>query len=284
MDTLTYLTLENLIQVKAPYYCLFDVIPISDSSLCAKVRNEYLDEKEHGPIAGGEAGRHLAICGSLQLARAYNYNEPAYFLAIGATITRDNLEVSASDFYELTVHQKEIGKRNAVVEGTISNANGTAIFTVEIQYQVLRNSVFSKLFAGNKVETPTLDFNPYMDRKHLSEIVVNGKEARATYGVVHPEDCKGHFENYPALPVAIVANLYAELGFALYHALTENKFEKIALLESEISAERLAFSGEKVDFELHAVEVLSENNISFKGSVSSEGKVISRASFVFCGA
>lgn len=280
---LTDQSLESLIQVKSPYYCLFDILPINEKCLTAKANNEYLDPNELGPVGGGEAGRHLAICGSLQLARSYNYGESAYFLAVGATIKRQNLEVIASEYYQLEVCEKSLGKRTATVEGTIFNTHGEAIFVVEIHYQVVRNSIFSKLFAGNKKEISAIDYNPYVDRKRLKNIRIEGSDARATYGVVQPEDCSGHFQNYPALPVAIIANLYAELGFALFHSLTKNSFNKIALIESNISAERLAFSGEKVDFELTVTEIRSKDTIAFHGNVLSNDQLISKASFVFQG-
>jgi hypothetical protein len=58
-------SLESLIEVHAPYNILYDISPNTDNGLNAKVKNEYLLPNEGAPIGVAEAGRHMAIMGSM---------------------------------------------------------------------------------------------------------------------------------------------------------------------------------------------------------------------------
>jgi hypothetical protein len=269
----------NLIMVKYPYNKLFG-IKYDGEILEAKVINEYLTEGEEGPIGVAEAGRHLAICGSICLAKEYNFNDSAYFLAIHAKLTRIDSKIENSDFFSLKTKAIFKGKRNAKIHGEIFSDSNELIFSVEIEYQIIQQNIFQKLFNKN-LNTTIIQNNvsPYIKRKNLTNLIVSNKNAQGDYGKVLPHECEGHFENYPALPVAIVGNLFIDLGIKLFNKHTNNTFSKALIIDTEIKALRLAFSGEEVRFSTNLKSIISEDEVIITGEAKVEDEIVSTIEF-----
>ncbi len=277
--------LTSLIMVKAPYNVIYDICINSDDSVSGKIKNEYLSEQEGGPIGVSEAGRHLAILGSMALAKDYGFPDAHYYLAIHATLDRHSSQIKHADSY-LALNVKTLlkEKRTATVTGEIRYPDGELIYTITIVYKVLSQSVFSKLFGQHKnSEKIQNTISPYINRKKLTSLVFEGDKVTGTYGEVLAKECEGHFLDYPALPVAIIGNLYVELAIKLFNKYTNNQFDKMIVLNTTINALRLAFSGEEVIFEHSIKEVLSADSVILSGVTKVRGEVISNTEIKLLG-
>lgn len=252
---------EDLIMVKHPYNRLEDYELLKDGSLKAKVQNEYLFEKEGGPIGCAEVGRHVAILGSIALANQLGVN-PQYYLAVKAKLNRSNSKVYDSDFFNVKVKVLECNKRTGKIAGVLRDDAAQLLYVVEVDYKIISKPVFSQLFEKHYKSLGSDDFkSPYKFRKSLSNIQIDNLVAHGNYGVIEEQDCKGHFENFPALPVAIIGNLYSELGIHLFQELTQNKYNKVNVEYANIHAFELAFAGEEVSFK---AELKEDKSSSYK--------------------
>ncbi len=270
---------EDLIMVKYPYNKLYDISTNEDISE-AKVNNEYSTEGEEGPIGVAEAGRHLAIFGSIHLAKEYNFTAAAYFLATHAILKRSESNIDDLDFLYLQVKTVFKEKRKAKIYGEIFSTRKELIFSVEIEYQIIQQAIFHKLFKS-KINTIIAknEISPYIKRKTLKNIIISNNMANGEYGTVLAEECEGHFKNYPALPVAIVGNLFIDLGIKLFHNNTNNIFNNVKIIHTNIKALRLAFSGEEVCFFTNIKSIISENTLIITGVAKVQDEVIARVEF-----
>lgn len=274
---------ENLIMVKYPYNKLFDIKAEGEISK-AKVINEYSNIGEEGPIGVAETGRHLAISGSIHLAKEYDFNCPAYFLAIHAKLVRTEHQIEHSEFLSLKIQTIYKRKRNAKVQGEIYSDSNKLIFSAEIEYHIIQQNVFRKLF-NKHLNTSALknEVSPYIKRKSFQNITLTNTVAQGFYGAVLPEECEGHFEDFPALPVAIVGGLFIDLGIKLFHHATRFAFNKVIITHTEIEALRLAFSGEEVSFSTSIKSTISENELIISGEARVKDEIIAKTEFTIEG-
>lgn len=277
-------TLNELSMVEPPYNKLYDLNLNIDNSLSAKVDNEYLYTLEGGPIGVAESGRHIAILGSIVLANDYNFGEKCYFLAIHANLIRESNDIQISTTLELTVKTIQKEKRTASIYGEIFDLNGRLIFSINVTYQVLRENTFTRLYKNNRFDNHTInEISPYVNRKRFQNIRINNTQAIGHYGTIEPNDCLGHFKNYPALPVAIVGNLFIELGMELFKKNSHCFFSKIIVLKTEIKALRLAFSGEEISFSTKIKKCNSNGSLVISGQATVKDNIVSTIKFELFG-
>lgn len=252
MET-TQSLLFSKIMVKEPYNILYDLQKETETSIIAKVDDEYCYKDEHGPISISEAGRHLAILGSMVLADKADAQN--YYLAVGADLKRHKFtSKTESQTFKLFAELINVDKKKGEVYGIISNEDNEIIYEAVIQYNLLRAVLFPRLFKQYKyTDIPQNNFkNPYRDRRSFSDIKISKDEIEAVYGTIQPEECLGHFEEYPALPVAIISNLFGELGVRLFlHNFPQ--LSKAYFTNAKLSAQRLAFHGEHLTFKAEVV-------------------------------
>ncbi len=243
--------LQSFISVEAPYNVLTQIENYNDG-LSAIVTNEFLNKYEGGPIACGEFGRHLAILGSLVLANTRTDSCKHYYLATNAKIERVYEDTCIKDvitnddfcFYARPILNE---KRLGGIKGYVTDEKGKVVFSGEVYYQIIPYNTFEKLFRKRRLDTSAVDSSIFK-RKTIKKFIHNDLSVTANYGEVSKEHCSGHFKNYPALPVAIIANLFMELGIELCkkHKLGSN--EKFIVKGAQIEAVRLVFATEKVQF------------------------------------
>lgn len=271
--------LGNLIMVEAPYNILQELTPMEYGGVRAKVWNEYLHPDEGGPIGGAECGRHLAILGSIALAASFNHKKRHYYLAIHAVLNRKTDLTDEIPHFNLYAIPVMADKRKGKIYGEILGAHNELLYTAEVEYMIMSPAVFTKFYGKNKLETKveTID-EPYRNRRHLSNWVVEGDRARADFGTIAAAECEGHFRDYPALPVALVGNLFGELGFRLFR---ENLpgYRKIISPYTSIRAYRLAFAGEFVHFVGRISKRLSSNTILVTAEAKVDDEIIANVEF-----
>ncbi|WP_107822830.1 hypothetical protein [Mangrovibacterium marinum] len=273
------LNLEELIMVEEPYNILQDLEVQDDGSIRATVVNEYIDRDEGGPMGGGECGRHLAILGSIVLAHAYNHKKRHYYLAVHALLSRKSDQVFAAEELLLTAKPTLMEKRKGTVYGELLSADNEVIFTAEVEYLVMSPAVFTKFYGKYQVDTPVHNgVSPYINRRHLSDITLNGERATGEFGIVQASECEGHFRNYPALPVALIGNLFGELGFALFKHNVPG-FKRIISPRTSIRAYRLAFTGEHVRFVGRISKYISDDTIQVTAEAKVGDEIVSNVEF-----
>lgn len=239
--------LKGLIMVSSPYNCLYDYETLKDGGLKARVKNEFLYPDEGGPIGAAEVGRHIAILGSIALAKAMGNESPMYFLAVKAGLNRSNSKVYKSNFLELKVRPITFNNRSGSIAGIVRDDHAQLVYVVDVDYQVVSIPLFEKLFFEHRNQrVGPVDYNPYVERKELRNVVFEPGVAVGDFGIVEEVDCAGHFENAQALPVAIIGNLYSALGIQLCKNESGDIFQKYTIESARINAFRLAFAGEYV--------------------------------------
>lgn len=276
-------SLDSKIMVKAPYNILYDLQTTHEGSITAKVKNEFSLPEEHGPISASEAGRHLAILGSIALS--HKSEESNYYLAKEAEIKRQSTSVGQSEVFYAQSTVISQNKRTGEVAGRILDKNHHEIYSIVVKYQIINTTLFAKLFRGFHNQEPIYNTtSPYQSRKELSEITITEDEITANYGTVLANECEGHFKDYPALPVAIICNSFTSLGLKLFLNTNAHKFTKAMATHALIKADRLVFSGEQLSFKGIIKHESQDNNtmtVYFEGLVNH--KKVAEATFTILG-
>jgi hypothetical protein len=92
---------------------------------------------------------------------------------------------------------------------TSTSLDGVTIYELDVAYKVMKADLFQKLF-GNKFYATTSAFhaNPYTQNISIENLQFNITSVSGELGAIKPENCIGHFENYPALPIAILSSAF----------------------------------------------------------------------------
>lgn len=277
METINLLT--DKIMVKSPYNILFNLKEETDGSISAQVNHEFTLPTECGPISASEAGRHLAILGSIALSM--KSEKPSYYLAINANIKRETKTFKVSKTFTLNTRVTVQNNRKGSVAGEIFDEEKELIYSIKVDYQVITPQLFSKIFKPYLNEFPIENTaSPYKYRKGLSCISVREDAVNAEYGPVVPSECEGHFKNYPALPVAVICNLFAELGSSLLFHHFPSEYAKFITTEATIQANRLVFAGEKLTFSGQTLKKLSNQSMVISSAAYVDEQKVAGAKFV----
>lgn len=251
--------IKDLICVTKPYFALTNFQQLNDGILQAEVTVENLSSSESTLISGAEAGRHLAILGSCVLALENPLDSKHYYLANKAVLKRakkvkENTHTANPQPIVLILQAKvvslQLDQKFGSVEAKILTQNGDLIFTLNVSYQVLKADLFQKLFKRGYTEIPlTIQENPYTQISNFNDVQYQANILTADIGRICPTKCIGHFDNYPALPIAILCGSLAKLGAMHLKLMLNNDKIVYALREVTMSASRLAFAGEMVYIE-----------------------------------
>jgi hypothetical protein len=249
-------SLLQRIEVSAPYFALRDVRLVADGIATATVDREYAMGLEAGVISTAEAGRHMAILGSIAAASLQPTSERHFYLAHrarvaafrvspGADLSGRGLRVSA---------QATLQRRTARAETRITLPNGEPLFVMTVEYKVMVDHLFMRFVA--KPGMPACEPLPVagIDAPALALADVqrfHEQEARAEL-TVRAFDCAGHFAGCPALPVAKLMHALALVAGSVLKPLDDRSERPSYQPElAEIEADSLAFAGERLA--LHAV-------------------------------
>ena len=257
------------IEVSKPYFAL-NHLSFSDGKIHASVPKEQPMGNELGCMAAAEAGRHLAILGSCSLAHTNPKKEKHYYIAHKAKLTALS---QASDCYE-SLHAvsrtESFNSRLGIAHATLFNRSGP-IFGLEVQYHVIREKVFHKLYKSRAVEQIDSNINPYENSFDINNIEVSGNTLKADLGPLSPEHCIGHFDVIPCLPVAVLMHALSRSAGILLSSICQSEIS-YRVLDASINAENFAFAGEMVNI---TVEKLSheDSDYSFRCVASGESGI-----------
>lgn len=237
--------------VRPPYFKLTDLAPFGHDGVQAYVLFESPPGLERNERASAEVARHLAILGSCALARNNPRAGRHYYLATEGILTRHRTSYRRA-LEPMTVRAKPDGNQWAEIE--LMTPEGELDSTVRCRYQVLSERLFARLFKGHRAigdSSPASSLSPYATPIATRLVRADATSATSLLQKVTPPMCLGHFEEYPAMPVAILMDVLHRL--ACEHAST-NVHPRLRLSSAKMNAERLAFAGESVEFSVVLLE------------------------------
>jgi hypothetical protein len=261
--------------VRDPYFALSEVRVAGEGKLTARVPVEQETGGEASPINAAEVGRHLAILGSCAAAQVNPKEGQHYYLARRARLERLHAGPlpRATGLLLGTARAEFREKRTATAHTRLTDERGQALFSLEVDYNVLSAAAFLRLFQGARQDmrrepraergprNTSADFaalrtNPHREPPPLHGYVRDGECLKATLGPVSAELCKGHFALHPVLPVAVVMSGLSGLAGTLLRELVGNPSARYLVKHGEVRADSLAYAGESVTFgsHLHGVE------------------------------
>lgn len=256
------------IDVRPPYFALDGVELAQPGSAYARVRPEHPLGHEDGPLAAAEAGRHLAILGTCACRSVSELAAPHYYLAKRARLVHhvDHGPVYAPHFVASAQAVEPLQRRDARAHAVLRAAeSGALMYELDVTYKVLSQPAFERLFSAHRrdmraqprqEQTTELDAdqllalrgNPYQRPLPLEITRRTPESVRARLRSVTADLCAGHFPLYPSLPVAmLMQGLSALCGEALRGRW--GNLARYRVIAADISAERLAFVGERLFFE-----------------------------------
>lgn len=124
-----------------------------------------------------------------------------------------------------------------------------------VNYHIVNSTAFERIYKQYRKESINYNIeSPYHTREQLQNIQLSHGQLRATLEV-KAELCAGHFDYYPAMPVArLMQNLIGAAGELLYVQLDYPNNFKYLVLDAQVRAKDLAFAGAKIDVSVDYLE------------------------------
>lgn len=228
------------IGVQPPYYSLFDVAQ-EGARFHASAVAESPPYLEVGPMPAAELGRHAAITGSCHAATLQQDDGRRYYLARGAECRYvPNVQPYGSEV-RFTSDVAEMSKRACRVSVT-ATAGGKPLAAFEINYTILTEAAFQRLFRIRAQHTPAAP-SPYGTLLQ-SALTQQGATVEQRIEALPVAACAGHFDGYPALPVAVLMGQLSYLAGRLFG----DPPRPFRVVRGEVSATDLAWAGETSRF------------------------------------
>lgn len=207
------LDVTGSICVTPPYFALTDLRQVAPGEATATIPIETDPGRQAAGIGLFEAGRHLAILGLSAAATVNPTPGRHYYLARTgdcdwlAPATEPNTPVPKA----LHGHAQAAftGPRHVTAHTTLADPDGTVLARLIVTYDVLSERLFAHFFGPPATPAPH-PHNPYSRPLPLDNLVFHGDAVSADIAVT-PDLCAGHFDGYPALPVAITATIMTTL-------------------------------------------------------------------------
>lgn len=208
----------------------------------------------------GELSRHSAIAGLCAVAMRQRDAQRRYYLATKATFTGYPSGAPYGSTLQFAARVTEFGKRNAKASITASH-QGETVATLEVEYTILNTLVFERLHAFRRQPTPYTHLEPVL----IQTIEWHGNTGVAYLPALPVAMCAGHFDNYPAAPVALLMDQLAQIA--------ERFVQRPSYIAwGEIEATRLCWAGETVKLSMTRLSGdLRETRLH--GLIESEGDV-----------
>lgn len=223
--------------VRPPYVALTNM-EVAGLELRATAVAESPAFLELGPMPAAELGRHAAIVGLATAAAQQSDGRRRYYLARRALCRYVTSDAPYGAPVRFNGRILELDKRSAkaAVEAT---ANGAPLASFEVDYTVLTDSAFERLFRTRGKPTPNAP-SPYgsllttswQGTTDMAEQVVESLPVGA---------CVGHFDGYPALPVAVLMGQLSYLAGRLHQG-------PYRVVRGEVEASDLVWAGERAVF------------------------------------
>lgn len=207
LDRLEVGDLLHRICVRPPYFALTD-LQSDGQTFSATAVAESPVTNEVGPMQASEISRHAAICGLCAVALTFSDGDRRYYLAQDA-VYRGFANAApygtAAAFRASVVEQN---RRQATAEIKVT-AGGNPLAQLRVTYTILSEPSFRRLFRSKYSPDFVGLQRDRMPDPPAGEFSRSGNTSVLTLEAVPEEACAGHFEHYPAMPVAV---LMGQLG------------------------------------------------------------------------
>jgi hypothetical protein len=288
----------DLIEVRAPYCALRNVLVARPGQVSASVAVEQAVDLELGDIAAAEAGRHMAILGSIACATQQpDHARRYYYLAERAVLSSPEVMPvpRASGSVQVEAQCQQSNLRQAQANCAIRRADGSQLFGLHVTYKLVPEKIFQRLFSAHRVDmrqadraqSPLTDSvrqqrrNPYRQRLELTTIACDGKRIRAELPKIPAEACAGHFPLYPAVPVAVLMEAFSNAGGALLRKYRAADALRYRIRGADILASKLVFAGQSIVIQGEVVAEVSALAVQMEMRASlSDGEEVSHSTFL----
>lgn len=232
---------------------MFEAVVTADTPLGA----------EFGPIRGAELSRHAAIAGLCAAALTQSDDRRRYYLAQEATYEGYACAAAFGARIVLRAEIVSLDKREAWAR-IVATCDGHRLAQLDVRYTILTEAAFERLFRTRYVaDLPVSRGEPFV----LPEgaIVREGETLVRRLPHVPVEACAGHFDHYPAMPVAILMGQLAELAGRCLEG------SPFYVTQASVQAHDLCWAGESVDFMVRP-ESAEDDTVSFTCSALASGR------------
>jgi hypothetical protein len=233
-------TLLARICVRPPYFALQDT-HLKGDLFVAEAKAELPQGLALGPMRPGDLSRHGAIAGLCALAVQQKDDERRYYLATDATFTGYPSQAPYGSSLRFEAEATELGKRNARAFVTVY-AYQERVATLEVEYSILSTLLFERLNAHRQQPTSQAALEPLM----VKDIEWRGNTGVYRVPALPVGMCAGHFDNFPAAPVALLMDQLAQIA--------ERFVDRPSYIASgQVSATRLCWAGDEVTLSMTKV-------------------------------
>lgn len=250
--TITPTEMLSLIDINQPYFA-FDEILLENNFVFANVPVQQPLGHEAGPISAAESSRHLAILGVCSCALKNPVQKKHYYLAYKGIYERVETHSNTISSRPLTGKATciSVDKRKAEAVTELLDANGDTIIRLRVYYHVILDTTFERLYKEHYIANPDFKIeNPYEIKHPFIREEFSATQMRADMGKIPEYYCAGHFPQYPALPVAILAYNLFDMASRLTAHILANPNTKTIVRQYEITADNLAFAGDDVKLDV----------------------------------
>lgn len=251
--------------VRPPYFALHH-LRLEGGLFVAEARAELPRGLTLAPMRPGDLSRHGAIAGLCAVALRQRDDARRYYLATRATFTGypSPAPYGASLRFEAAV--TEFGKRDARALVTAYHQD-ERVAVLDVGYSVLSATLFERLNAPKKQPTRRGGFAPLA----AQDISWGGNTGVLRIPALPAELCAGHFDGFPAAPVALLMDQLAGIGERLVGHPCHPAW-------GQISAARLCWAGDEVVFRVTRTGGnLRETQL--EGEIMSGGEPVGEATF-----
>jgi hypothetical protein len=262
----------GLIGVRDPYFALSEVAVSGDGSVEAEVPIEQKSEREAGCITSAEAARHMGLLGSVAAAQLNPTRAMHYYLPREATLERGPALLT-SNGRKLQARGTAQLERDGTARTTVTlhDRIDALLYTLNVEFSVLDEKSFERVFAGAKRDMRRQSRPPVKDTRPSGELRVmranpygaplelrnmdqsgTGDVAEATFGPIDVASCTGHYPMHPVLPVGIVMSALSQLCGELLCRRAGHEL-RYSVRHAAATADAFAVAGETVRFEARCV-------------------------------
>ena len=252
-------TVLQRICVRPPYYALKNE-SYHDQVFRAEASADLLQGRALGPMRPGDISRHGAIAGSCALALAQSDDNPRYYLATKASYCGMPVEAPYGTPVQFEAKIQQFDKRRATA--TVHASVGRHLLaTLNTTYSILKPALFERLNAHRRVPTTrSSTMNPIGEYPTRWK----GDTGVCTIPTLPISACSGHFDDYPAAPVAVLMDQLAQVA---EHAVPQPSY----IARGEVTADSLCWAGEEAVFSMTKLSD-ERGEAKFDGGIKSGGK------------
>lgn len=256
--------LIQLIGVTSPYFALTNLSVDYEGYLCADAPIEMKEDSEYGSISLSEVGRHMGVLGSLAMANKNTVKEKHYYLIKEVCFDTLNTDLIEREQFLIRARVIQISKKGGTVHVQLFTDKGTLQYSGEINYTIIHHRVFERRFRyaikgveniyGKYLKNPyTQSTSIYFHKKRLESFT-------AYINYIDPNDCIGHFHNYPVLPASRICEAIQKVT-EKHYGLLHSDDSKYYLKSIELNAYSFIPAGENAKIVTNVVLEIPETTV-----------------------